>query len=145
MKNQYPPVLIAAQYGGKDADQAVDPLVRQLRTIEKRRPKEYYGPVIQTLSFIFRVDGQFVQWNFSGTQAQELSAKEHHVTVDIGIPTKLWKGVPQVELRTYIANTLVVGAKELGDLAKELRHEFDAARAISDVTELGKDFIASSL
>jgi hypothetical protein len=136
MNHRYPPISFGSQYGGKDAFAAVGPTITKLESLANSITTVPYGAIIQSLSFVFRVDGAIQQWNIFGCDNAQIDKKEKYASIDIGIPITKWKNVETTHVRGYIAQCLAEGAAILIDHLAMHNISFDAQRALAEIKTL---------
>lgn len=73
---------VSAQFGGKDAAQAVLPHFRALKAAAKAAPLRDFPR--RKLAFILRVDGEVNKYGLSGVGKVDVDAGGEYVSVDIG-------------------------------------------------------------
>lgn len=110
----------SAQYGGRDAFQAVLPHFRALKSALKG--KSFGGFPFPELAFILRVDGNVNAYGQSGAGNVDFDKKGRYVSVDIGITREEWAGRGLAELSDFIAGAITSSVsllRGLGDVRVE--------------------------
>ena len=136
MREKYAPIFFASQIGGKDALAAVGPAITEIEDLAKADAGSHYGDPISSIAFVFRVDGAITQWGLTGCERPMIDRKQHYVTIDVGIPSQIWKGQSIRELRQYISSSLRLGWNQLELLIKREGINFDCNRASRDIDQL---------
>jgi hypothetical protein len=107
---------VSAQFGGRDASQAVLPHFRALKSALKG--KSFGGFPFPELAFILRVDGEVNAYRQSGAGNIEFDKKGGYVSVDIGITRAEWADRGPADLSAFVAKAIMSSVsilRELGD------------------------------
>jgi hypothetical protein len=96
---------VSAQFGGRDASQAVLPHFRALKSALKG--KSVGGFPFPKLAFILRVDGEVNVYGQSGAGGIEFDKKGQYVSVDIGITHEDRAGRTDTELSAFVAEAII--------------------------------------
>ena len=96
---------VSAEIGGLDADQAIRPHFRALKSALKGRSFE--GFALAELTFILRVDGEVSAFGLSGPGNIDFDKKGQWVSVDIGIPTGNWIARGVSEIAAFVAGAIL--------------------------------------
>ena len=84
----------SAQFGGRDAADAVLPYFKALKAAA--RDLEFTGFPFPELAFILRVDGEVNQFGFSGTGEPDVDCDGEYLSIDIGVSIQDRKRIIQV-------------------------------------------------
>ncbi|MBF5042123.1 hypothetical protein FGE12_06930 [Aggregicoccus sp. 17bor-14] len=96
---------VSAQFGGRDAAQAVLPHFRALKSALEG--KSFEGFPFPQLAFILRVDGEISSFDFSGAGSIDFDKKRRYVSVHIGITREDWTERRPVEVSALVADAIM--------------------------------------
>jgi hypothetical protein len=99
-------ITFGSQMGDTNASNMVQPHLIQLRKLLKRYCNHTYCKEIDEFAPILRVDGEIWHWAFEGCEKLRLNKKDRYITIDIGMPISRWKGVGDIEIRSYLITNL---------------------------------------
>lgn len=111
---------VSAQFGGRDASQAVLPHFRALKSALKG--KTFGGFPFPKLTFILRVDGEVNAYGQSGAGSIDFDKKGGYVSVDIGITREDQAGRGPADLSAFVAGAILSSVsllRGLGDARLE--------------------------
>lgn len=94
-------IEVSAQFGGRDAAQAVLPHFRALKSALEG--KSFGGFPFPQLAFVLRVDGEVNAYGQSGAGNVEFDKKGRYVAVDIGITREDQARGGPVEVSEFVA------------------------------------------
>lgn len=114
---------VSAQFGGRDAHQAVLPHFRALKSALK--DKSFAGFPFPVLAFILRVGGEVNPYGESGAGNIDFDKKGKYASVDIGIPREQWTGRSPTELSSFVAKAILSSVDLLRDKGDKRLKEVD--------------------
>lgn len=124
-------ITVSAEMGGRDAEQAILPHLRTLKTALKGRSFE--GFPLPEVAFILRVDGtdwRDHSYGLSGPGNIAFDRNRQWVSVDLGIPSEQWAGRAPAKVAAFVAGAIMacgfaerarqppLGGNRLGRVAK---------------------------
>ena len=114
-------VVFSAQFGGRDAADAVLPHFKALKAVAKEVTLDAFP--YPELAFILRVDGEISQYGFSGVGEPEVDKGGGYLAIDIGITIKDRRDIPHV-IRTSMIDSLqiiaaAINSRGIGDFDVE--------------------------
>jgi hypothetical protein len=96
---------VSAQFGGRDASQAVLPHFRALKSALKG--KSFGGFPFPKLAFILRVDGEVTAFGESGAGNIDFDKKREYLSVDIGFTREDHAGRGPAEVSAFVAGAIM--------------------------------------
>ncbi|MBZ0154545.1 MAG: hypothetical protein K8J09_23700 [Planctomycetes bacterium] len=136
---------VAAEFGGRDAAQAVLPHFRALKSALKGRA--FGGFPFAKFGFILRVDGEVRSYGKSGVGNIEVNKDGGYVSVDIGITRADWVGEDPAALSAFVAREISASVsllRGLGDARLELVDWEDLESSLRGFSEAYKSQLAGS-
>ena len=98
-------IEVSAQIGGPDADTALNPHFRALKSAEKK--SSFEGFPFPRLAFILRVDGEVSTYRLSGAGDVECDRRGRYVSIDIGLARTDWEGRGAIEVSEFIVRAVM--------------------------------------
>jgi len=83
--------------------------VLALRTLLRSHCAGPYSNEVDEFALVLRVGGDMREFDFEGCERIRRSHKERYITVDIGFPSKNWRGASDSEIRRRIAESVETG------------------------------------
>ena len=68
-----------------------------------------YIPEISRFGLNFRIGGEMQEFDFEGCERIRRNRKQRNITLDLGFPSRRWKGATDSSIREYIADTVETG------------------------------------
>ena len=117
---------VSAQFGGKDAAQAVLPHFRALKVAV--RGQGIRDLPVSKLAFVLRVDGEVTEYGFSGAGNVDVDARGEYISVDIGCTRDDRANLEERIVTAIVATPTVLQSS--GDLRVK---ELDCAKLAADL------------
>lgn len=105
---------VSAQFGGRDASQALLPHFRALKSA--LRGKSFAGFPFPKLAFILRVDGEVSTYGQPGASHIDFGKNGEYVSVDIGVTREDQAGGGVADVSAFIAGAIMSSASLLRGL-----------------------------
>jgi hypothetical protein len=124
-------VTFGVQAGGKEADAAVEPAYMRLRKLLAEKCARGYGPGLIDFGFVLRIDGNVWHWEKRGCANLRVT-KKGDATIDIFMPTSIWKGESYENIRDFLAVQTREGFALMLQKAIKKGIEFDHQSLLND-------------
>src|ERR1700704_1430660 len=100
-------VTLGVQSSGDDDRTAKH--VLELRKLLAASCKGPYSEEISEFALVLRIGGEMQEFDFEGCQRVRRNRKGKYITIDLGFPSRRWRGVTDSEIRRYLAETVETG------------------------------------
>src|ERR1700722_3350805 len=100
-------ITLGAQTSGHD--DRTDKHILELRKLLAMQCKGPYCEEIAEFALVLRVGGKFQEFDFEGCERVRRNSKGRCITVDLGFPSRRWRGVSDKEIREYLAGVVETG------------------------------------
>ena len=132
-------ITLGVQTSGDD--DRTDKHVLELRKLLATCCGGPYTSEVREFALILRIGGKFQEFNFEGCERVRRNRRSKYITVDLGFPSRRWRGVSDSEIRKYL-----VGVVETGLLCCLHRLEKDKvevrnAALMKDFAEVKRRFL----
>src|SRR5580698_1839679 len=107
MTSSHATVTLAMQTSGDD--DRTDTHVLALRKLLATNCAGPYSSGIAEFALILRIGGNMREFDFEGCERIRRNRKEKYITVDLGFPSRKWRGVPDSAIRRYLADIVETG------------------------------------
>jgi len=94
-------ITLGVQSSGDD--DRTDKHVLELRKLLAASCKGPYSEEVSEFALVLRIGGNMQEFDFEGCERIRRNRKEKYITVDLGFPSRRWKGVTDIEIRRYLA------------------------------------------
>lgn len=106
--------------------------VLEMRKLLAECCKGPYSPEVSEFALILRVGGEMQEFDFEGCERIRRNKKEKYITLDLGFPSRKWKGTTDVEVRRFILEAVETGLLcFIRRLEKDKTH-IDSAKLVND-------------
>ncbi|MGG0175385.1 hypothetical protein [Gottfriedia acidiceleris] len=143
MEEQNKYFTFGAEMGDAFAADAVSPNLIQLRKLLIQHCNKVYCNEIDEIAPILRVDGEFSDFNFEGTERLRLSKKFRYITIDVGMPQASWRSKTDFEIREYIIVNLKGALEAMVKRLKKEKYEVQETQLWEDFSEVEKQFLCN--
>ena len=100
-------ITLGVQSSGDDDRTAKH--VLELRKLLAASCKGPYSEEISEFALVLRIGGNMQDFDFEGCERIRRNRKDKYITVDLGFPSRRWKGVTDTEIRSYLAEVVETG------------------------------------
>jgi hypothetical protein len=100
-------ITLGVQSSGDD--DRTDKHVLELRKLLAASCKEPYSKEISEFALVLRIGGNMQEFEFEGCERIRRSRKGKYITVDLGFPSRRWRGVTDTEIRRYLVEIVETG------------------------------------
>jgi hypothetical protein len=83
--------------------------VLDLRKLMATHCKGPYSEEVVEFALILRIGGDMQEFDFEGCERIRRNRKGRYITVDLGFPSRRWRGVSDEEMRKYLAELVETG------------------------------------
>jgi hypothetical protein len=100
-------ITLGAQTSGED--DRTDKHILGLRRLLATYCKGPYSEEISEFALVLRIGGDMQEFDFEGCERIRRNRKDKYITVDLGFPSRRWKGVDDREIRKYLCEIVETG------------------------------------
>jgi hypothetical protein len=83
--------------------------VLELRKLLASHCKGPYSEEVSECALVLRIGGNMQEFNFEGCERVRRNRKEKYITVDLGFPSRRWRGVTDNDIRNYLLEIVETG------------------------------------
>jgi hypothetical protein len=138
----YRTITIGAQTSGDD--DRTDRHILELRRLLAIYCKGPYSEEISEFALVLRIGGSMQEFDFEGCERVRRNRKGKCITVDLGFPSRRWRGVTDGEIRKYLAEIVETGLLCCLHRLKKDKVKVNEAVLISDFTEAKRSFLGGA-
>jgi|ERR1700722_792815 len=132
-------VSLAARTSGDD--DRTGKHVLELRKLLATYCNGPYSEEISEFALILRIGGKFQEFGFEGCERIRRNRKGKYITVDLGFPSRRWRGVSDREMRKYLAEVVETGVLCCLHRLKKDKVEVREADLMRDLAEAKRQFL----
>jgi hypothetical protein len=115
--------------------------VLELRRLLAAHCKGPYSDEISEFALVLRVGGNMQEFDFEGCERIRRNRKDRYITVDLGFPSRKWRGVSHSEIRRYLAETVETGILCCLHRLKKDKVKVQNVRLMNDFTSVKQNFL----
>jgi hypothetical protein len=104
-----------------------------------------YSPEIKEFALIMRIGGEMQEFNFEGCERIRRNRKQKYITVDLGFPSKRWKGATDSSIREYIAEAVETGLLCCVRRLVRDKSPIDSTRLMQDFARVKQRFLEGQI
>lgn len=116
--------------------------VLDMRKLLAESCKGPYSPEVDEFALILRVGGEMQEFNFEGCERIRRNKREKYITLDLGFPSRKWKGATDVEIRRYILEAVETGLLCFIRRLEKDKTYIDSAKLVNDFRKVKELFMA---
>ena len=132
-------ITLGAQTSGEDDRTAKH--VLELRKLLAKRCKGPYSEEISEFALVLRIGGDMQEFDFEGCERIRRNRKDKYITVDLGFPSRKWRGVTDSEIRRYLSETVETGLLCCLHRLKKDKARVHEAKLMNDFTNVKQHFL----
>lgn len=132
-------ITLGVQSSGDDDRTAKH--VLELRNLLAASCKGPYSEEISEFALVLRIGGNMQEFDFEGCERIRRNRKDRYITVDLGFPSRRWKGVIDSEIRKYLAEIVETGLLCCLHRLKKNKVKVHEARLMSDFAKVKRHFL----
>jgi hypothetical protein len=118
--------------------------VLELRKLLAAHCKGPYSDEISEFALVLRVGGNMQEFDFEGCERIRRNRKDRYITVDLGFPSRKWRGVSDTEIRRYLADIVETGLLCCLHRLKKDGVKVHEAKLMNDFTNVKQDFLPNA-
>ena len=115
--------------------------VLELRRLLAARCKGPYSDEISEFALVLRIGGKMQEFDFEGCERIRRNRKDRYITVDLGFPSRKWRGVSDSEIRRYLADIVETGLLCCLHRLKKDKVKVHEAKLMNDFTNVKQHFL----
>ena len=115
--------------------------VLELRRLLAAQCKGPYSGEIAEFALVLRVGGKMQEFDFEGCERIRRNRKDRYITVDLGFPSRKWRGVSDSEIRRYLADIVETGLLCCLLRLKKDKVRVHEAKLMNDFTNVKQHFL----
>ncbi len=134
-------ITLGMQTSGDD-DRTGEHVV-ELRKLLAAYCKGPYSDEIAEFALVLRVGGKMQEFDFEGCERIRRNRKGRYITVDLGFPSRKWRGVPDSVISGYLADIVETGLLCCLHRLKKDKAKVQEAKLMNDFTNVKKEFLGN--
>jgi hypothetical protein len=134
-------ITLGAQSSGDDDRTAKH--VLELRKLLAASCKGPYSEEISEFALVLRIGGKMQEFDFEGCERIRRNRKAKYITVDLGFPSRRWRGVTDSEIRRYLAEIVETGLLCYLHRLKKDKTRVREASLMNDFTKVRQHFLGT--
>lgn len=134
-------ITLGMQTSGDD-DRTGEHVV-ELRKLLAAHCKGPYSDEIAEFALVLRVGGKMQEFDFEGCERIRRNRKARYITVDLGFPSRKWRGVPDSVIRGYLADIVETGLLCCLHRLKKDKAKIQQAKLMNDFRNVKKNFLGN--
>ena len=142
MKELTDTVTLGVQTSGDD--DRTDKHVLELRKLLAASCKGPYSEEIVEFALVLRIGGNMQDFNLEGFERIRRNREDKYITVDLGFPSRRWKGVTDSEIRRYLADIVETGLLCCVHRLKKDKVKVHDVSLMNDFTKVKRHFLGKS-
>ena len=115
--------------------------VLELRKLLAAYCKGPYSEEIAEFALVLRIGGNMQEFHFEGCERIRRNRKDRYITVDLGFPSRKWRGVIGSEIRKYLADIVETGLLCCLHRLKKDKAKVQEAKLLNGFTKVKKHFL----
>jgi hypothetical protein len=131
------------QAGDQESDNVMSPLYMPLRRVLARVCRGPYSKDIIEFAFILRIDGKIWYFKFEGCEKLRMNRSEKYVTIDIGVPEKLWRTFDKTAMANYLVDNIADGLRQMVALICKKKLDIDEEKLYRDFSDASNEYLSS--
>lgn len=117
--------------------------VFELRGLLSAHCKGPYSDEISEFALVLRVGGNMQEFDFEGCERIRRNRKDRYITVDLGFPSRKWRGVSDSEIRRYLADIVETGLLCCLHRLKKDKVKVHEAKLMNDFANVKRNFLGN--
>ena len=133
-------ITLGVQSSGDD--DRTDKHVLEFRKLLAASCKGPYSEEISEFALVLRIGGKMQEFDFEGCERTRRNRKDKYITVDLGFPSRRWRGVTDAEIRKYLAEIVETGLLCCLHRLKKDKTKVREANLMDDFAKVKQHFLA---
>lgn len=117
--------------------------ILELRKLLAAHCEGPYSEEIAEFALVLRIGGSMQEFDFEGCERIRRNRKDKYITVDLGFPSRKWRGVIDSEIRKYLADIVETGLLCCLHRLKKDKAKVQEANLMNDFTKVKQRFLGS--
>ena len=132
-------ITLGVQSSGDDDRTAKH--VLEFRKLLAASCKGPYSEEISEFALVLRIGGKMQEFDFEGCERIRRNRRGKYITIDLGFPSRRWRGVTDSEIRRYLAETVETGLLCCLHRLKKDKTKVREASLMNDFTKVKQHFL----
>ena len=132
-------ISLGAQTSGDD--DRTDEHVLGLRKLMATHCKGPYSEEVVEFALLLRIGGNMQEFDFEGCERIRRNRKTRHIQVDLGFPSRRWRGVSNEEIRKYLAELVETGLLCCLNRLQKDKTQVQSSKLMSDYASVKQMFL----
>ena len=132
-------ITLGVQSSGDD--DRTDKHVLELRKLLAAFCKGPYSEEISEFALVLRIGGKMQEFDFEGCERIRRNRRGKFITVDLGFPSRRWRGVTDSEIRRYLSEIVETGLLCCLHRLKKDKTKVHEASLMNDFTKVKQHFL----
>lgn len=116
--------------------------ILDLRRLLREHCKGLYSANVKEFALVLRIGGEMQQFDFEGCERVRWNRKQQYITVDLGFPSRRWKGASDRQIREYLVEQVETGLKCCVTRLERETPGVDSPRLMMDFLKAKHEFLA---
>src|SRR5882672_836735 len=123
-------ITLGVQSSGDDDH--TDKHVLELRKLLAASCKGPYSEEISGFALVLRIGGNMQEFNFEGCERIRRNRRDKYITVDLGFPSRRWRGVSDDEIRKHLVEIVETGLLCCLNRLQKDKTQVESSKLMSD-------------
>ncbi len=132
-------ITLGVQSSGDD--DRTDKHVLEFRKLLAASCKGPYSEELSEFALVLRIGGKMQEFDFQGCERIRRNRKDKTITVDLGFPSRRWRGVTDAEIRRYLAEIVETGLLCCLHRLKKDKTKVREANLMNDFAKVKQHFL----
>ena len=132
-------ITLGVQSSGDD--DRTDKHVLEFRKLLAASCKGPYSEELSEFALVLRIGGKMQEFDFQGCERIRRNRKDKTITVDLGFPSRRWRGVTDAEIRRYLAEIVETGLLCCLHRLKKDKAKVREANLMNDFAKVKQHFL----
>jgi hypothetical protein len=112
--------------------------LRQLMAVHCKGP---YSEEVVEFALLLRIGGNMQEFDFEGCERIRRNRKEKYISVDLGFPSRRWRGVSDEEIRKYLTELVETGLLCCLSRLQKDKTQVQSSKLMSDFASVKQMFL----
>lgn len=136
-------ITLGAQTSGED--DRTGRHVLELRKLLADLCKGPYSHEVREFALILRIGGKMQEFDFENCERIRRNRKDKYITVDLGFPSRHWKGASDEHIREYLLDIVETGILCCIRRLEKDKTQLNSDALLSDFAVVRKAFLAKGV
>jgi hypothetical protein len=102
-----------------------------------------YSEDVVEFALVMRIGGNLQEFDFEGCEHVRRNRKAKYITVDLGFPSRRWRGIGDDDIRKYIAEIVETGLLCCLDRLQKDKTQVESSKLMRDFASVKLVFLRS--